>query len=453
MASKLTSSSSNNNPNVFETFLKRMAGIKPTDKLTEIQRSDLFTCGIKNIVAFGLLLITLITIFVALYNKETYSKNYFKYMVFIVLPIFISSYLLLPIFSQKISTPFAVLIGFILIVLVLSVYAFYQIKTPESVILVQYTIYGIFFIFTIVSLAIIYKFFIRYIYNARGIWSIVLQIIFFIPCLLLEVIDYLKAEFKIASKTTYILLGLDALIIFVYFMLMPGQYSTKVNSNTQILLNEAVFLNQETKIGDKTIFLIDIDNTLKSRQNFAISFWSFINNNSKPVSIFRIGDKHERVGKLDIVSDIDGKYWCNLSNTPNTPSTVKRHLLNNDILPNEENRTTEEIKPSLPIQKWNHIAISFDDSNVSVFLNGQVNNVYKIDGHVFDFAKEDVVITGMNMSGTNLGAICNVRYYRTPITKDIATAEYDALHNKTPPVQNTSYRQSKYIPSLDTLKR
>jgi hypothetical protein len=458
MASKLTSSSSKDNTTEFERIIKRIAGIKPTDKLTESQRSDLFACAIKNIVAFGLLLITTITIFIALYRNEKYSDNYFKYMIFIVLPIIVSSYLLLPVFSQKMSTPFILLMVFLFILFVLALYAFYRIKNPESVVLVQYSIYLFFFVFTIVGLAIIYKFSIRYIYNTRGIFSIVLQFIFFIPCLLIDLIEYIKNDLKFTPPTTYILLGLEALILFVYFILIPGLYSTEIKTNAQILLNDAVFLNQETKIGDKAIFLIDIDNTINTRQNFAISFWTFINNNTIATPIFRIGDKHENIGKLNIVSGMDGKFWFTLSNTPNNPSSIKRYLLNNDIIPTEE-ENTEEIKPSLPIQKWNHISISIEQSipventTVNVFLNGQINNSYKLDGHVFDFAKEDVIITGVNMPGTNLGAICNVCYYRNPITKDDASAEYNALRYKNPPIQNTSKGKSKYIPYLDTIKR
>jgi hypothetical protein len=416
-------------PTAVEDLLKRMAGIT-SKTLTDNERSELFTCAIKSFIAFALLLTSATTIFIASYNRETYSKNYFKYMIFIILPLVVSSYLILPIFSQKLSTPVILLNGCIFIVFLVSIYGFYNIKTPESVVLAQYSIYAIVFLSTIVGLAIIYKFFVRYIYNNRTWESAILQIIFFIPCLLIDFIEFMKKEFKITSKTTYLLLILEVLILVFYFVIIPKLFSIKPKDTTKILLSSAVFLNKETIIGDKTIFSIKINDEVKTIQNFSISFWTFINNNTTSTTLLRIGDQAKPMGNLNIISNSDGTYICRI------PGLKDIVLNKNDDSP-EDIRINKDIKRTLPIQKWNHIAVSIDNNKVNVFLNGQLNNVHSIEkkDYVFEFG-DNAIITGSNNSTTNLGAICNVRYYTIPITLDEVVSEYDMLKYKNPPIQN-----------------
>ena len=419
---------SNTSP-LFEDFLKRMAG-KTSKTLTEDERSELLTCAIKSFIAFALLLTSATTIFIASYNRETYSKNYFKYMIFIILPLVVSSYLILPIFSQKISTPVALLNGIIFIIFLISIYGFYTIKTPESVVLAQYSIYAIIFLSTIVGLAIIYKFFVRYVHNNRTWESVILQIVFFIPCLLIYFIEFMKKEFKITSKTTYLLVILEVLILVSYFVIIPKLFSTKPKDTTKILLSSAVFLNKETIIGDKTIFSIKINDQVNTIQNFSISFWTFINNNTKSTTLLRIGDQAKPMGNFNIISNSDGTYICSI------PGLKDIVLNKNDDSP-EDIRINEDIKRTLPIQKWNHIAVSIDNNKVNVFLNGQLNNVHTIErqDYLFKFG-DNAIITGSNNSTTNLGAICNVRYYTIPITLDEVVSEYNMLKYKNPPIQN-----------------
>jgi hypothetical protein len=425
------------NDNFFENILKRMAGKKTSDKLSDEDRTSLYTCAGKNAVAFLLLLVSVITIGVATYNRETYSKYYTRYMLLIIIPLIISAVLILPIFSQKLSTPVIVLNTAIFIVLILAIYVFYQIKNPGSLLIVKYSIYVFGFLSVIVSLAILYNISIRYIYNKRGWEATIVQTIFFLPCLLIDFIEYIKNELKITSKTTYILLAIEALLIALYYVILPSLRPKPSNSGT-VLLNDPVFLNKDNPVGYDKVFLLqskDPNSSPESLQNFGISFWAFINNNSKSICLFRIGNINDPIGKFNVVCDIDGKYTTTLTSTTNGTKNYRKFILNKNDDSSKSVMEDTDIKPVLPIQKWNHIAISMEPSTINVFLNGKLNNAYKREGFVFEFDKSDIVILGSNNSTSNVGAICNVLYYDKPenMASDIGS-NYNAFKNKNPPI-------------------
>jgi hypothetical protein len=425
--------------NFFENILKRMAGKKLDEKLTDDDRTELYTCAGKNAVAFLLLLVSAITIGVASYNRESYSKYYIQYMLVIILPIIISAGLIFPIFSQKLSTPIIILNATIFIVMVLAIYVFFQIKNPGSLLIVKYSIYVVGFLSLIISLAILYNILVRYIYNKRGWEAIIIQIIFFIPCLLIDFIEYIKNELKITSKTTYILLAIEAFLLAFYFAILPLMRPKPSTSGT-VLLNDPVFLNQDTPVGYDKVFLLqkkDKESSADPIQNFGISFWAFMNNNSKSVCLFRIGNINDPIGKLNIICEIDGTYTSTLTSTTITSTTTKTTTTKKFILNKNDDSSISDtdIKPVLPTQKWNHIAISIEPSTINVFLNGKLNNAYKREGFVFVFDKSDIVILGSNIPSSNVGAICNVRYYDKPeIMNNDVESNYNAFKNKNPPI-------------------
>jgi hypothetical protein len=410
-----------------EYIFKKMAGINPADELTAEKKSELYTCGLKYVWAFGLLIVSGIFIYVASTDDKALTEGVFKHMVFTILPIVIGCILILPLFSQKINTTTLVFNGIILIVVLLSVYAFYEIKSPESVMFVRYIMYGLVIFALIVALAIIYKIYIRYIYNKRGWVFSVIQLIFFIPCLLLDFIEYIKSELKVAPKTVYVLFAIELLLVIAYIIISHLSRVSKKPS-TNILLDEPVFLNTKTQVSDyKTFVMGNIDESPFAKQyefhaNYSISFWAFLNavDTSQGVTLLRIGPSATKLvyGKPHIQY---ANGVCSFYLT--TPATLSRN-------------PTPQLTINVPLQKWNYFAISYDEHKVNVFVNGVLEKTYTFqDGETPEYNITDVITVGSNISSMNVGAICNIRYYKKPITKSEVTSEYNRLMYSNPPTQ------------------
>jgi hypothetical protein len=401
-----------------DKILKKLAGIPDEEKLTPERVKELTTCAMKYSGAFLMLIIAGITIYVASTDDKALTEGFFKYMVFLIVPIIIGSALVLPIFTQRVTTTTIVMNVSILFVFILAIYGFYQIKSPESVLFAKYALYGLVVLGLIVGLAIVYKFAIRYIYGMRGWVAAVVQFIFFIPCLLLDFVEFVKQELNIAPKTVYVLFGFEILIIASYF-LVPYLFSAKPKPTTDVILNEPVFLNYETRVADYKTLIIDnksefqITQKHQFRVNFAVSFWAYLNTSTipVPVTIFRIGPSIGTRGRPCLKFE-NGKYAFYLGNNIDVPQYTLE----------------------LPIQKWNHIVISYNDGNANLFINGNLEKTYKLDSDdIIQYSEQDVIVVGSNHSKNNVGAICNVRYHKSPIRQYDVIKEYNLLMYKNPP--------------------
>jgi len=423
MASATLPSSSSTISTGSEWFLKYLAGLNPKEQLTPERSAELMSCGIKYGSAFLLLIVSGITIYVASTDDKAMTEGFFKYMVFLVVPIVVASFIVLPVFAQKMNRMTLILNGIHLIVFILAIYAFYQTKSPESVWFLKYAIYGFTALFLIVALAIVYKIAIRHIYNSRSWGYVIVQLIFYIPCLLLDFIEYLKNELRIAPNTTYILFALEIAIILAYFLIMRlSKYVPK--STTKALMNDPVFLNHTTVLADaSTLSITPTQETAVAtdmpnyRANYSVSFWAFINQPTEPVTLFLLGnpssfDKNGKLTGKPRVMYEDGQYTFYLTTAP-------------------ENT---QFKMKLPTQKWNHFVISYDENKVNVFVNGNLEKTHKFTPtEQPTYTNQDVISVGSDIPTKNVGAICNVQYYTIPVGQYEVISEYNLLMNKNPP--------------------
>lgn len=121
---------------------------------------------------------------------------------------------------------------------------------------------------------------------------------------------------------------------------------------------------------------------------------------------------------------------------------------------------SQMFKISLPLQKWHNFVINFvsyDEAiptsqsnsitqptiirkyNTDIFINGELERSYdfKTEGPVFNI--EDIIYTGSGgITNSNIqglyGAICNVVYYKVPLTKLAVVYNYNLYSIKNPPM-------------------
>jgi hypothetical protein len=92
----------------------------------------------------------------------------------------------------------------------------------------------------------------------------------------------------------------------------------------------------------------------------------------------------------------------------------------------------------LPGQKWNNIVLTYNDSLVDVFTNGElaVSHTFDSDtlpeyraGDSFSVGDGDGTVTNRGL----YGAICNVNYYKVPLEQIQVVTAYNALQYTNPP--------------------
>jgi hypothetical protein len=85
--------------------------------------------------------------------------------------------------------------------------------------------------------------------NKKSILSLLLKIVMFLPCLLIDMVDYIKYEFNLTTKPIWILVGVESVFIGIWFLL-PLLFDQISNLNGLKLVNAPVSMNKEYTIGN-----------------------------------------------------------------------------------------------------------------------------------------------------------------------------------------------------------
>ena len=232
---------------------------------------------------------------------------------------------------------------------------------------------------------------------------ILYKLLTFLPCLFISLIENAKKQFNITSKTIWIILFIEILVIILYFLIPFILYKIAIN-NGILLLENPTYLNHRKTIGVyKNLTTEDIYS-----YNYSLSFWIYINPQppntggaySQDTSILNYG------GKPNIMyNGRENKFII---------KTLKN---------NKENVVVYETT-DLPYQKWNHIVINYNRGTLDTFINTKLVSSSK---HIVPYMKYDNLITGEE-GGIN-GGIKNVYYYKGVLNLDQIQNIYN--YNKT----------------------
>jgi len=300
--------------------------------------------------------------------------------------------------------------------------------------------YGIFFniilqiiIFSIicVGLAIVFSIFEKKIRSLRGSPGLIVNLIFLIPCLLTEFIEYIKDQLKITPNITFVLFIIEIIFILLY-VYIPYLFTAKILQETgKHLLKESLFLNKKTNIA-KTSDLepinknefgnsinmsqqsTDIVQDIDIRKNYAFSMWIYLNEQqsfSSEKTIFNYGSACPMISYTNV-------------NT-NTKS-INEHI---NIAVNSSEFMVYKLE--IARQKWNHIVFNYNNSSVDIFINGNLERTVMFNGYNPTYSPVDLVSVG-DENGVD-GAICNVEFSSTPLTQFQIATKYNTLMNKNPP--------------------
>lgn len=269
--------------------------------------------------------------------------------------------------------------------------------------------------------------------SLTGFSGVIVNLIFLIPCLITDFIEYIKEQLKITPNITFVLFIIEIIFILLY-VYIPYLFTVKILQGVvgKPLLIDSLFLNTKKDIA-KTSDLEPINrnefggspniseqstdaiSNTDIRRNHAFSMWIYINQHSPVVqerNIFNYGASHP---KISYVSNDNDK------STRNDMEYITISV-----------NTDNAYKFEIPKQKWNHVVFNYNNGSADVFINGTLERTLYFNGVNPTYTSTDLVTVG-DENGIN-GAICNVEYYSTPLTQFQISSKYNLLMNKNPPV-------------------
>lgn len=294
--------------------------------------------------------------------------------------------------------------------------------------------YGLLILIVIVGLAMFFSVFVNYLKSLRGIVGFIVQFIFYIPCMLLDLIDYLRKDASATPNKVLLLFFIELILITLYLYLPNLSVKLSIKDGISILedykyLHEENILpiSEHVRLDTSNVKVADIGESTV-RTNYAMSMWTYLNNYSISSSAYN---------KESLIFDYgNGKPKLTYFNDENEPTKMDtyRFYFSNNTTNSNTNSNTNYYELKMPSQKWNHIVFNYSSKHVDLYINGKLERTFYFKENVPTYNLGDVVTIGSE-NGLS-GAISNIRYYPKTISSRNVVNIYNTLMNKNPPINN-----------------
>jgi len=245
---------------------------------------------------------------------------------------------------------------------------------------------------------------------AKPSWlSLFYNIVTYLPCLMINLVDYIKYQYNITTKPIVILLIIELAIIASYFII-PYIITKIVTHNATRLLKEPVGTNISTRLGEFQTLNYKEDNI---NYHYAVSCWVYLN--SMPPET---NSSYEEYTSL-----------LNIGNKPNILYNVSKNKLMIKVkMSNDDERIICNLDV-LKYQKWNNIVVNYDGGILDVFINNELVATQK---EVIPYKEYDVIESGSEPGIS--GGICNIMYFNDSISRNKISWLYHSAKHFNPPV-------------------
>jgi len=438
-------------------FLKTRASIdfeNPTTLPTILKNAKKFT------IMFLFFLISGAIIYYISTDENALSTKLYYYLIITLVPIVIFIVLTKDLFLQNDTTSsassYTTLLksaGYLLLLFAVLYLMNIVINAPNLLVFMNYFINIMLILIVLTGLAIIYFIFSNYIKQQTGAVGLFSRILFYLPCLFADFVNYIKKELSITPSVAYILFIMEIVFVLLYIYL-PLWVNKLAKINSNVLLNEPVDLNIEKTIAGSKYFLAtdkleeldetgDISFLQKIKKwtnpdkltenelykhtstyrdnNYSISFWVYVNAGTmsdgayvRESNILNYANGKPKISYVNNGTHKGHKYVIYLSNSP----TAEPY----EIILKDGN------------QKWNYFAIVYHDNSADVFVNGKLLRTQTFNSTNLPLRgdESDTIVVGSD-NGLK-GAICNVSYYPYIIKEREIANTYNVLRFKNPPI-------------------
>jgi hypothetical protein len=264
----------------------------------------------------------------------------------------------------------------------------------------------------------------------NAFFSLIINLIFYIPCLLSDAFDnagkFLTGQYTSTAMGSVLMLVATIILIVLYFKL-PFLLNKFILQGGKQLVNDPERTDTLNSLGTYQ----ELNGSDKYEYQYAISFWVYIdaeppNTNSsynKFTSLLNFGEKPNIL-------------YCGKTNTLMVTMQQEdlKKVTKNKLTDFDENgNRILYVKQNVLLQKWNNIIVNYSGGVLDIFLNGEL---VKSDIGVVPYYKIDNLTIG-EKNGIS-GGICNVVYFSQPLNTSNIYILYNMVKDKTPPVLSAS---------------
>ena len=221
--------------------------------------------------------------------------------------------------------------------------------------------------------------------------SFLINLIIFVPCLLEQLMLYIKKQFNLTTKPVWMLLLCEVILVSLW-VITPILFQKISTHDGKVLLSDPVYLNEEHTLGTfENLHANTINN--KFNYHYSLSAWIYIN--PQPPNTSSAYTKYTSL--------------LNYGNKPNIQYNGKLNSLRVMAQTGNAGDLVEIFETkNIIYQKWNNIVINYDGGNMDVFLNGELVGSKP---NVAPYMTYENIIAG-STDGIH-GGIRNVTYYNS----------------------------------------
>lgn len=306
------------------------------------------------------------------------------------------------------------------------------------------------------------------------VFRLILNTILYIPCLVVNVFDYLTGQYKQTKQTEVMLLllglGLFASFFLIKFILYPRVSTKYYGQGGKSWVNDPIPTDKQTSVAtyqqlnENAPILGDTDSDLqnsseKYNYQYAMSFWFYLDSfppststaNNQTSNILCYGEnpcvKYDGATNtilITVKNDGDSRIAMRKQRQQQNPNTkVTEGFTMSDIKNKIEEVKTMAVSNDLDsmgnriiykhsnvlLQKWNNIIMNYKGGTLDVFYNGEL---VKSAIEVVPYMKFDMLTVGSN-NGIS-GNVANLVYFDTPIDYLQVHTLYNSLKGSSPPI-------------------
>jgi len=366
-------------------------------------------------------------------NTGSSDYNIQKYFFIYAIPILLTFFIILSL-NKNISS--AKLLLKLFGIVGLFIFAIYLYATSTGTVNIDaISNYTIVLLMGFIGLAILYRLVVDYMSKMKGWTGFIAQLIFYIPCVISDVWEYFINEINLTPYSTYLFIAFEIILIIIYATL-PSITRKIAGQDESILLQDKIVLLNSVKV------ITNSDNLKKQmgenyeeesnyRNNYCISFWVYINvhphthtgyNSEKEILTYGFTDDNGIEHVKPMV-----RYYGGGGGDDQLVERNKLIFYFSRYPPIKQYASDEHTFYDVTIepQKWNQIVMNYNRNNVELYINGHLERTFEMKDTMPVYNDLDQISVG-DENGID-GGICNVRYYKHPLSPEQIALTYNTM--------------------------
>ena len=297
----------------------------------------------------------------------------------------------------------------------------------------------VFWIITLVGLAILYKSLINYMEKLKGWYGLIAQIIFYIPCILYELWEFFIQQINLTPYSIYLLILIEIILICIYAFLPDISYQFTGEDDSILLVDDVKYLNEKQFVANSEMLRIPKNlqdtNTAYSNdkyyRNYCISMWVFINPHSSTKAPYNIESEIMSYGFTDSEGIQHVKPMLRYYGGGGGDDQLierNKYVFYFVRYPPVNQYTTDKhtfYDVTLENQKWNQIVLNYNRNKVELYINGSLERTFSMTKNMPTYNDLDNITVGED-NGLD-GGICNMVYYKHPLSPEQIALSYNTM--------------------------